>query len=80
MRNLIFLIYDAQRNFGNEIFDSIEEQRNSVIAVRRFCTKLTSNLTSAIEISQQHNANTAVFAILFRKRVNNLLKTVEIYQ
>ena len=33
---------------------------------------------TAIEISQ-HNANTAFFAILDRKRVNNLLKKADIY-
>ena len=57
----------------------VQLKSNSVIAERHFCTKLTPNLISAIEISQ-HNANTAFFAILFRKKVNNLLKKVEIYQ
>ena len=63
MRNLIFLLSEAQRNFRNELFDSVEAQRNSAIAERHFRTKLKRNLTSAIEISQ-HNANTAFFAIL----------------
>ena len=63
MRNLIFLLSEAQRNFRNELFDSVEAQRNSAIAERRFCTKLKRNPTCAIKISQ-HNANTAFFAIL----------------
>ena len=78
MRNLIFLISDAQRCFRNELFDSVEAQHNSSIAQRHFGTKLKRNLTSAIEISQ-HNVNTAFFASIFRKRVNNLLKKAEIY-
>ena len=64
MHYLIFLSSKVQRYFSDEIFDSVEAQRNSAIAERQFCTKLKRNLTSAIEISQ-HNANTAVFAILF---------------
>ena len=63
MRNLIVLLSAAQRNFRNELFDSVEAQRNSAIAERYFCTKLKRNLTFRIEISQ-HNANTAFFAIL----------------
>ena len=61
MRNLFFLISEAHRNFRDELFDSIEAQRNSAIAERHFRTKLKRNLTSAIEISQ-HNANTVFFA------------------
>ena len=60
MRNLISLISKAQHNFRNELYDSVEAQRNSAIAERRFRTKLKRNLTSAIEISQ-HNANFAFF-------------------
>ena len=63
MRNLIFLLSEAQRNFRNELFDSVEAQRNSAIAERYFRAKLKRNPTFAIEISQ-HNANTAFFAIL----------------
>ena len=62
MRNLIFLLSEAQRNFRNEVFDSAEAQRNFAIAERYLRSKLKSNLTSAIKISQ-HNANTAFFAI-----------------
>ena len=40
MRNLIFLISEAQRSFRNEFFDSIESQRNSAIAEQQFRTKL----------------------------------------
>ena len=58
MRNWIFLLTEAQRNFCNELFDSVEAQRNSAIAERHFRTKLKRNPTSAIEISL-HNANTA---------------------
>ena len=77
MRYLIFLISEAQRNFCNELFDSVEAQRNSAIAERHFLTKLKRNLTSAIEISQ-HNANTAFFGILDRERVNNFLRMPKI--
>ena len=66
LRNLFFLISEAQRNFRNELFDSVDAQRNSAIAERHFRTKLKRNLTSAIEISQ-HRANTALFAIFDRK-------------
>ena len=79
MRILIFLISEAQRNFCNEVFDSVEVQRNSVIAERHFRTKLKRNLTFAIEISR-HDSNAAFFANLYRKRVNNLLKKAFIYQ
>ena len=54
-------------------------QRNSAIAERHFRTKLKLNLTSAIETSQ-HNANTAFFAILRKKRVNTMQKKTDIYQ
>ena len=63
MLNLIFLLSEAQRNFRNELFDSVEAQRHSAIVERYFRTKLNRNLISAIKISQ-HNANTAFFAIL----------------
>ena len=78
MRNLIFLISEALRNFRNQLFNSVEAQRNSAIAERHFRTKLKRNLTFAIEISQ-HNAKTANYAILDRKRVNNLLKMADNY-
>ena len=79
MRNLIFLISEAQRNFRNELFHSVEAQRNFAIAERHFRTKLKRNLTSAIEISQ-HKANTTFFATLDKKRANNLLNKANIYQ
>ena len=60
MRNLLFLISEAHCNFRNELFDSVEAQSSYAIAERYFRTKLKSNLTSAIEVSQ-HNANTAFF-------------------
>ena len=63
MRNLIFLLSEAQRNFRNELVDLVEAHRNSSIAERYFRTKLKRNLTSTIEIPQ-HNANIAFFAIL----------------
>ena len=62
----MFLISEAQRNYRNQVFASVEAQRNSAIAERHFRTKLKRNLTSAIEISR-HNANTAFFAILGKK-------------
>ena len=52
--------------------------KRSAISEWHFCTKLKRNLTSAIEISL-HNANTAFFAILEKKRATNLLKKVDIY-
>ena len=71
MHNVIFLIFEAQRNFHNELFDSVDLKCNA-IAERHFCTKLKRNLvTSAIEISQ-HNANIAFFVILDWKRINSL--------
>ena len=76
---LIFLISEAQRHFRNELFDSVEAQRNSAIAECHFRTKCKRNLTSAIEISQR-NANTAFFAILDWKRVKNLLNKLDIYE
>ena len=69
MRNLIFLLSEA-RSATSAMNFLIQLKRNA-IPERYFCTKLKSNLTSAIEISQ-HNANTAFFAILDWKRVNNL--------
>ena len=53
--------------------------KRTAIPERHFCTKLKRNLTSAIEISQ-NNANTALFAIFGKKRVNNLLSKFGIYQ
>ena len=47
MRDLIFLISEAQRNFRNELFDSVEAQHNSAIAERHFRTKLKRKLPSA---------------------------------
>ena len=37
MRNLIFLIFEAQRNFRNELYDSFEVQHNCAITERHFC-------------------------------------------
>ena len=60
------MISEAQRNFCNQLFDSVKAQGNSAIVERYFCAKFKRNLTSAIEISQ-HNANAAFFTILDRK-------------
>ena len=38
MRNLIFLISEAQSNFRKELFYSVEAQRKSAIAEWHFCT------------------------------------------
>ena len=73
-----FLISEVQHNLCNELFDSVEAQRNSAIAEYDFQTKLKRNVTPTIETSQ-NNANTAVFAILDSKRVNNLLKKADIH-
>ena len=62
-----FLASETQRNFRNELFDSVEAQRNSAIAERHFCAKLKRNLTSAINISQ-YNANTAFFCDFRQKK------------
>ena len=45
-----FLIFEVQCNFLNEVFDSIEAQRNSTVAERHFYPKLKRNLNSAIKI------------------------------
>ena len=37
-------VSEAQRNFRNELFGSVEAQRNSAIAERHFRTKLKRNL------------------------------------
>ena len=66
MHNLFSLLSEVQRNFRNELFDSVEAQRNSAIAKRHFRTKLKRNPTSAIEISK-HTAVTAFFEILTEK-------------
>ena len=72
MSNLIFLISEAPRNFRNELYDSVEAQRNSAIAERYFRTKLKCNQTFAIEISQ-HKENSAFFLSLDWKRASHLL-------
>ena len=46
-----FLISEAQRNFRNKFFDSVEEHCNIAIVEPHFCTKLKRNLASAIETS-----------------------------
>ena len=42
MRNLIFLISEAQRNFRNKLFDLAKAQGNFAIAERYFRTKLNA--------------------------------------
>ena len=74
MRNLFFLISEAQRNFHNELLIQL---KGNAIAERHFRTKLNRNVTYAIEISK-HQAYTAFFAILDRKKI--LLKKAVIYQ
>ena len=66
MRYLVFLISEAQHNFRNERFHSVEAQRHSAMAEWHFCTKLKRKLTSAIEISRP-KANTTFFAIWIEK-------------
>ena len=60
MRNLIFNFWSAAQ-LPNELFDSVEAQRNSAIAERHFPTKLKCNLNSTIKVFQ-HKPNTAFFA------------------
>ena len=79
MRNSIFLYFEAQSNFRNKLFDSVEAQRNFAIAKQHFWTKLKRKLIFVIELSQ-HSTNTSVFASLDKKRANNLLKKASIYQ
>ena len=50
MRNFVFLISEALRNFHNELFNLVEAQCNSAIAERHFHTKLKRNLTTTIKI------------------------------
>ena len=40
MTSLISLISEMQRTFRNKLFDSVEAQRNSVIAEQHFRIKL----------------------------------------
>ena len=70
MRNLNFLLSEAQGNFRNELFDSVKAQRNSTIAKRYFRTKLKRNLTSAIQISQ-HNAYTVPHFFKFQTETSD---------
>ena len=56
MRNLILLFSEAQRNFRDKLFDSVEAQRNFEIAERDFHTKLKRNLTSPVKFTKG-NAN-----------------------
>ena len=79
MHNLVFLVPEAQRNFCNELFDSVEVQRNSAIAERHFCTKLRS----AIQLPQLKFHNTLKiphFCDFRQNTVNKLLKKADIYQ
>ena len=45
MRNLVFLISEAQHNFRNELFDSVDAKRNSAMFEN---TKIQRNATYAI--------------------------------
>ena len=56
----------------------MKRSTTSAIEEQRFFTKLKRNLTSVMKISQ-HNANSAFFVILDRKKANNLLKKADIY-
>ena len=68
MRDLIS--FETQRNFRNELVDSVKAQRHSAIAERHFRTKFKRNPISAIIISQD-TANTAFFASFDGKKANN---------
>ena len=74
MSNLIFLISEAQRNFCNELFDSVEAQRNSAIAERHFWTELKRNLSSAIEISQHNERKYRIFCNFIQKKSKRFAK------
>ena len=54
-------------------------QVKTALRKRHFRTNLKHDPTTAVKMSQ-HNANTAFFAFLERKRVNNLLKKADSYQ
>ena len=56
--NFFFLISEAQHNFRNKLFDSVEAQLNSTFAERHFDTKSKSNLTSTIKITRHNKINT----------------------
>ena len=79
MRNLIFLISKAQRNFCNELFDAVKGQRNSAIVEWHFNAKSKRNWTSAFKISQAQPKH-RIFVMLDRKEVSNLLKKADIHQ
>ena len=69
MRYLIFWVSEANRNFRNKLFDSVEAQfRNGILILSKH------NLTSAIKITRH------IFAILDRKGVSNLLRKADIHQ
>ena len=55
MGNLIFLFPEAQRN---ELFNSVEAQRNYAIVKPDFCNKSKHNLASATKFTK-HNAKFA---------------------
>ena len=78
MRNLIFLISKAQRNFRNELFGSVEARQfhdyetafsYQVKAQPNFCIW---NFTTQCKYR--------TFCNFWQKRVNNLLKIADIYQ
>ena len=75
MRNLIFLVSEAQRNFRNELFYSFEAQRNSTIAEWHFRTKLKYNPTHNSNFTTQ--CNNRIVCNFDRKRANNLLKKAD---
>ena len=73
---LIFLISKAQRYFRNELFNTVEAQRNSAIADQYIGTKSKRNLTSAYKISEAQ-WKYRIFAIFDQIGISNLLKKAD---
>ena len=66
-RNLIFLISDAQRNYCNNLFETVKAQRNFAIAERAFSPQVQLPQLYIIKISQ-HNANYRIFCDFRQKK------------
>ena len=75
MRNLIFLIFEPQRNFRNN-FDSVDVQHNSETAFL-YQVKAQSNFRNRNFTIQ---CKYCIFCNFRQKRINNLLKKAGIYQ
>ena len=75
MRNLSFLISEAERNFHNELFDSVEAQRNSETTFS-YQVKAQPNFRHRDFTTQ---CKYRIFFELREKKVNHLLNKADIY-